>query len=112
MKAGVRRLGVGLRYKGHPEIGRKALQAAQIVNDDRRQVWARQREDGSRAIGLFNLSRTPDKVAITWVQLGLKGPQRIRDVWRQQDIGMSEEGYTVELPRHGAIMIRVWPATK
>ncbi len=83
-----------------------------MVNDGRRQVWARQMEDGSRAIGLFNLSRTPDKVAITWAQLGLKGPQRIRDVWRQQDIGMSDEGYAVELPRHGAIMIRVWPVTK
>jgi len=85
-------------------------QAAQIVADGRRQVWAKQMEDGSRAIGLFNLSRTPDTVAITWAQLGLTGSQRVRDLWRQKEIGTKADGFSVDLPRHGAAMIRVWPS--
>jgi alpha-galactosidase len=67
-------------------------------------------EDGSRALGLFNLSPSADTVAITWTQLGLKGPQRIRDFWRQQDIGIRDEGFSAEVPPHGAVMIRIWPA--
>ncbi len=87
-------------------------QAAQVVNDGRRQVWAKRMEDGSRAIGLFNLSDTPDTVAITWARLGLEGPQRVRDLWRQQDLGIKPEGLEREIPRHGTVMIRVWPAGK
>ncbi|HEU5080390.1 MAG TPA: NPCBM/NEW2 domain-containing protein [Opitutaceae bacterium] len=87
-------------------------QAAQIVADGRRQVWSKRMEDGSRAIGLFNLSDEPDTVAITWAQLGLEGPQRVRDLWRQQDRGILADEFSVQLPRHGAALIRVWPAKK
>ena len=87
-------------------------QAAQVAADGRRQVWAKSMEDGSRAIGLFNLSRAPDRVAVTWAQLGLAGPQRVRDLWRQQDLGVEAEGFAIEVPRHGAVMIRVWPVTQ
>jgi len=83
--------------------------AAQEVDEGRRQVWAKRMEDGSRAIGLFNLSREPDVIGVRWSQLGLKGPQRVRDLWRQQDLGVREDGFSAEVPRHGAILIRVWP---
>jgi alpha-galactosidase len=87
-------------------------QATQVVNDGRRQVWSKQMEDGSRAIGFFNLSRDQDTVAVTWAQLGLKGPQRVRDLWRQQEVGERADGFEVKLPRHGAAMIRVWSMAK
>jgi len=87
-------------------------QAAQVVDDGRRQVWARRLEDGSMAVGLFNLSRVPDTVSITWAKLGLERPRRVRDLWRQRDIGVEPEGFSVELPRHGAAMIRVWSVEK
>jgi alpha-galactosidase len=87
-------------------------QAAQLAGGDRRQVWAKAMEDGSRAIGLFNLSRTPDEVTVTWAQLGLTGPPaRVRDLWRQQDLPVGVDGHTVGLPRHGAALLRAWPAT-
>jgi len=85
-------------------------QAAQRLVDGRRQVWMKQLEDGSCAIGLFNLSRTPDTVEFTWAQLGLPVPARLRDLWRQQDAPVDPTGYRVTLPRHGAAMICVWPA--
>jgi alpha-galactosidase len=87
-------------------------QAAQVVADGRRQVWAKPMEDGSRVVGLFNLSRQADTVAVTWAQLGLKGPQRVRDLWRQQELGVKDDGFAVDVPRHGAVMIRVWLAAK
>ena len=87
-------------------------QAAQVVNAGRHQVWMRTLEDGSRAIGLFNLSRQPDTVAVTWAQLGLEKPARMRDLWRQQDLPVPETGPSFEILRHGTIMLRVWPAAK
>lgn len=89
------------------------ISAAPAVTDGRRQVWAKPMADGSIAVGLFNLSREPDRVAVTWRQLGLAAaPARVRDLWRQQDITIAGDGYGAEVPRHGAALIRVWPAAK
>ncbi len=85
-------------------------QAAQAVVDGRRQIWVKEMADGSRAIGLFNLSQRPDTFAAVWSQLGLSGPQRVRDLWRQKDLGVFKDQFSAEIPRHGVILIRVWPA--
>ena len=44
-------------------------------------------DDGSLAVGLFNLSPTPRTITVKWSDLGVKGRQRVRDVWRQDDLG-------------------------
>ncbi|HTQ30284.1 MAG TPA: NPCBM/NEW2 domain-containing protein [Opitutaceae bacterium] len=87
-------------------------QAAQAVVDGRRQIWVKEMADGSRAIGLFNLSQRPDTFAAVWSQLGLSGPQRVRDLWRQKDLGVFKDQFAAEIPRHGVILIRVWPASE
>ena len=48
------------------------------------QVWARPLEDGSVAVGLFNLGLEPAKVTAEWADLKLTGPQKVRDLWRQK----------------------------
>jgi alpha-galactosidase len=83
-------------------------QAAQLVVDGRRQIWMKELVDGSHAVGLFNLAQTAQDVSVTWQQLGLNGPQRVRDLWRQQDLGVQPEKFTASVPRHGVVLIRVW----
>ncbi|MEI7731189.1 MAG: NPCBM/NEW2 domain-containing protein [Verrucomicrobiota bacterium] len=41
--------------------------------------------------------------------IGPKGPQRVRDLWRQKDLGKQAEGFSADVPRHGCMMIRVFP---
>jgi len=71
------------------------------------QVWAKAMSDGSLAVGLFNLGDETVPVSTTWDELKLKGPQRVRDVWRQQNLGIRADGLTADIPRHGCILIRV-----
>ena len=86
-------------------------QATPVMVDGRRQVWSRPLEDGSWAVGLFNLSREVDTVDYSWAQLGFKNPPtRVRDLWRQQDVTVTAAGIHAELPRHGTMMLRFWPA--
>ena len=66
--------------------------------------------DGSRAIGLFNLAQSPQEISVTWKQLGLAGPQRVRAVWAHLDLGTLPEKFSARIPRHGVMLIRVWPA--
>jgi alpha-galactosidase len=84
-------------------------QAAQVVVDGRRQVWVKEMEDGSRVVGLFNLSRREQPLTVEWGRLGLRGAQRVRDLWRQKDLGVSAERFSTTVPRHGVVLIRVSP---
>jgi alpha-galactosidase len=70
-------------------------------------VMAKPLEDGSLAVGLFNLSETVRSVSVSWNELGLQGKQRLRDLWRQKDIGETSGTYQVKIPRHGVQLLRL-----
>ena len=73
------------------------------------QVWARPLEDGSLAVGLFNLGDEPAKVTAKWSDLNISGKQRVRDVWRQKHLGEFDGEFALTVPPHGAEMVRVIP---
>ena len=76
------------------------------------EAWMRQLKDGSLAVGLFNRGETPSKVTILWNDLHISGKQKIRDLWRQKDIGIFNGKYSSKVERHGVVMIRVSPVAK
>ncbi len=74
------------------------------------EVWARELEDGSLAVGLFNRGETEARVTARWADLGLSGRQRVRDLWRQKDIGVFADQFSATVGRHGVTLVRIWPA--
>lgn len=84
-------------------------QAHRVRQDKEMQteVWAKRLEDGSMAVGLFNRDEEARKVKVSFDELGLAGPQQIRDLWRQKEAQASADGYEVEIPRHGTSLIRI-----
>jgi alpha-galactosidase len=62
-------------------------QARIVRRTDDEFILAKPMEDGSLAVGLFNLSEEPRPVAVALADLGIQGSQRVRDVWRQKDAG-------------------------
>ena len=96
------------------DVNQDALgkQAKPIVMDDETILLAKPLEDGSLAVGMFNLLEQPREITVTWNQLGLEGPHRVRDVWRQRDIGEKDGSYSVEVARHGVMFVRMWPGGK
>ncbi|NLZ07329.1 MAG: alpha-galactosidase [Phycisphaerae bacterium] len=85
-------------------------QAARIAQDGSLEVWAKPMEDGSTAVGLFNRDETPKTVVAEWSDLKLSGPMRVRDLWRQKDIGVFRNQFGAEVPRHGVMLLRLFPA--
>ncbi len=71
------------------------------------EVWAKDLEDGSKAVGLFNRSEAPANVAATWTDLGLPAKQFVRDLWRQKDLGAFLDGFKATVPPHGVVLVRV-----
>ncbi len=80
-----------------------------IYKNEDTEVWAKQLEDGSFAAGLFNRGETETDVTAYWSDLSISGKQKVRDLWRQKDLGGFNEKFTASVPRHGVVMIRLWP---
>jgi alpha-galactosidase len=73
------------------------------------EVWARPLADGSLAVGLFNRDEMDMPVTVRWSELGISGPQRVRDLWRQQDLGTADRELTRVVPRHGTLFVTLTP---
>ncbi|MDR2137973.1 MAG: hypothetical protein LBP50_00210, partial [Tannerella sp.] len=39
--------------------------------------------------------------------LGYDGVYRLRDLWRQTDLGLSDRVKSFDIPRHGCVLIRM-----
>ena len=91
------------------EINQDSLgQQGRIIRQSRGDfILCKDLEDGSRAVGIFNLGDQPAKLTVTWTELSLFGKQRARDLWRQNDIGTFSDRFETKVPRHGVAMIKL-----
>ena len=83
-------------------------QAGRVAKDGEMEVWAKDMEDGSKAVGLFNRGEVAGVVTARWADLGVTGKKRVRDLWRQKDVGEFEERFSASVPRHGAMVLRLF----
>lgn len=74
-------------------------------------VMAKPLEDGSLAVGLFNLGEPKKEIIVDWSELGISGERIVRDLWRQKDLGTFDRQYTADVARHGVALVRVRPST-
>lgn len=98
--------------------------AARLVNEvDGVQIWVKPLEDGSVAVGLFNIAnfgKTPASF-FNWgaekpvsfrfdlAGAGLQKTYTLRDVWRQKDLGTFTGSFTTDIPYHGVRFLRLTP---
>jgi alpha-galactosidase len=83
-------------------------EAVTVARNNNTRVYAKDMADGSKAIGLFNLGELETEVRVNWADLGLSGKHRVRDLWRQKDLGIFKNSFSASVPRHGVILVRVW----
>ncbi|MEZ5028679.1 MAG: glycoside hydrolase family 27 protein [Ferruginibacter sp.] len=81
-------------------------QAKQIIKTADYQVWLKELEDGSKAIGIFNVSSKDDVVRFYWSDIGLSNSQKVRDLWRQKDIGNFDGMFATKVAAHGVTLIK------
>ncbi|MFH0991185.1 MAG: hypothetical protein V1799_14350 [bacterium] len=81
-----------------------------VAKEEDQEVWVKEMEDGSKAVGLFNRSEFNVKITAYWAVLGVSGKQSVRDLWRQKTLGVFSGQYSSMVPRHGVVLVRLWPA--
>ena len=82
-------------------------QAGRIAKNGDLEIWAKDLEDGSKAIGLFNRGEDQASMTLKWSDLGLTGKHAVRDLWRQQDLGGFSDQFQTDVPRHGVVLVKV-----
>jgi alpha-galactosidase len=82
-------------------------QASRVFKEGDLEVWAKDLEDGSKAVGLFNRGVWKSRVAVRWSDLGIQGKQAVRDLWRQKELGTFEKEFTTPVPRHGVVLVKM-----
>ncbi len=94
-----------------------------VVNESGMQVWLKPLADGSYAVGLFNVGdfgKTPESYfrwgdekpkafTVDLSKAGLNGTYKLRDVWRQKDLGIFTEAFKTDIRHHGVVMLRMFP---
>jgi alpha-galactosidase len=83
------------------------LGAKRITSGPLKEIWTKQLEDGSVAVGLFNLSNEKGTVEVAWKDLGLTGSCKVRDLWRQKDLGVFADSFSVPVNAHGVVLVKV-----
>jgi alpha-galactosidase len=93
-----------------------------LADENGVQIWVKPMEGGSYAVGLFNVDdfgKTPasyfrwgDETAKSFTfnfdKAGLTGNWKLRDVWRQIDLGEFNGSCTCEIRHHGVMMLRMY----
>jgi alpha-galactosidase len=85
-------------------------QAARIAKSGSLEIWAKDLEDGSKAVGLFNRGEDAATITVKWSELGVSGQQNVRDLWRQTNLGKFPDQFKTDVPRHGVVLVKVTPA--
>ena len=72
-------------------------------------VYAKDLEDGSKAVALYNLGKEPATVTARWSDLKVSGQQAVRDLWRQKDLGRFDGQFQMLVAPHGAELVKLRP---
>jgi len=62
-------------------------QAQRLAKHGPMEVWGKRLEDGSLAVGLFNVGFEAAPFTLDWSDLAIRGPHKVRDLWRQEGPG-------------------------
>ncbi len=97
-------------------------QASRVYDKDGKQIWVKDLQDGAKAVGLFYVGKKPKKpsdylnwtgkeektkIIITSNEVGFTGKFKVKDLWRQKDLGIFQNKFETEVPYHGVVLVKV-----
>jgi alpha-galactosidase len=87
---------------------KEGKQGHRVSKSGDQEVWAKPLSGSAQAVGLFNRGAEAAKVSVKWAEIGLKSaPKTVRDLWTHADVKVDGPGYSISVPRHGVVLLRV-----
>ncbi len=87
------------------------MQGRRVSKSGDREVWAKQLQDGSRAVVLLNPGAAAQNVAVTWGEIGYPDhlSASVRDLWEHKEMAKATGKFSATVPSHGVVMVTVRP---
>jgi len=83
------------------------IQGHRVSEEGPLEVWIKPLADGSKAVGLFNRGEGANPVTVNSKDVGMKKTATVRDLWATKDLGTFKGSFTADVPRHGAVLVRI-----
>jgi alpha-galactosidase len=64
-------------------------------------------KDGSKAVGFFNREQGVVTVGVKFSDVGLPEDALVRDLWERKDLGKFHGSFSVDVPEHGVVLVRI-----
>ncbi len=71
------------------------------------EIWAKPLSGGAKAVGLFNRADTARPISLKLSSIGFGNQAKLRDLWAGKSVEAKDGVYTVVVPAHGAVMLKV-----
>lgn len=71
------------------------------------EIWAKPLSGGAKAVGIFNRADTARMISLQLSMVGFETDAKLRDLWTGKDVAAKNGMYTVLVPSHGAVMLKV-----
>lgn len=81
--------------------------AMQVIKTGNYQVWMKDLEDGTKAIGIFNLSEKYQTISINWDGILPDKKYNVRDLWREKNLGTFKDAFKTTVTPHGVTLIKI-----
>ena len=69
------------------------------------EIWIKNLYNGNFAIGIFNNRCYSQTIKVDFNTLNLSGQFKLRDLWRQMDLGIFENNFSSQIEAHGVILL-------
>jgi alpha-galactosidase len=81
--------------------------AGRVAMTDDLEVWSRPLFDGTTAVALVNSSSEKAAITANWKEIGVTGKQSVRDLWMHKNVGTFDGSYSVVVPAHGVVVVKI-----
>ncbi|MGH9970888.1 MAG: glycoside hydrolase family 27 protein [Pyrinomonadaceae bacterium] len=82
-------------------------QGARVSKSGDQEIWTKPLSGGGLAVGIFNRANADAPTTVYWSDLGINKKSRLRDLWEHKDIEWSGPEFSVTIPGHGVVLLRV-----
>jgi len=82
-------------------------QGHKIKDDGEFEIYMKPLAGGDVAICLFNRHNKPLAVDFDWKEVGIRRKYRLRDLWKQQEVGDTHKRFKARIPAHDVVMLRL-----
>ena len=71
------------------------------------EIWTKPLSGGDLAAGLFNRDEVEHSMTLNLHAIGFPEQARLRDLWKHEDVSAHNGSFTVTVPAHGVVMLKV-----